>query len=165
MKKKTNPLLIALLTGTMLFGAAGIATAATSTVTVSAQHQKANLTIPAKQNVKQANPVKYAAVINRTQVSAILNRLVAKGTITKTQARNILNKFAVNSSITRTQMYNVLNRLVANGTITKAQMNAIMSNLPANATFKQAPIQNKAQIDKPVAVNNVQHQAYPHQLK
>jgi polyhydroxyalkanoate synthesis regulator phasin len=164
MQKKTNPLLIALLTGTMLFGAAGIATAATSKVPVSAQHQKANLSIQTKQNVKQANPVKYAA-INRTQVSAILNRLVAKGTITRTQARNIINKFAANSSITRTQMYNQLNRLVAKGTITKAQMNTIMNSLPANATFNQTPIQNKTPNDKPIAVNKVQHQAYPNQSK
>ena len=159
MKKRINQLLTVLLTGTMLLGTAGIATAATNSSPTgtpqpaSAQHQMVNTPNLTRMNNKLSSHMEYAA-LNHAKLSAVLSRLVANGTITKAQAHTILSKLAANSSIDK-----LLSRLVANGKISQAQMDAIMSRLltasmnscnqSANIPWAKAKLWDKNQKDQP----------------
>jgi hypothetical protein len=168
MKKMINQLLTVLLTGTMLLGTAGIATAATNSIPTGVpqptivHHQMVNTPDRAGMDNKLSSRVEYAA-LDHANLSAVLSRLAANGTITKAQARIILSKLAANSSI-----YKLLSRLVANGTISQTQMDAIMSRLltanmnscnpSPNALWAKAPLWDKNQKDQPGPVSKTPQQ-------
>lgn len=144
MKKRVNPLLTTILTGTILLGSASMAFAATSTAptgnVTSAKEVTAQVqTSPAKTGDQVAITIPVAVKdMTIEQLSNILNGMVDKKVITSAQKDDILKNISINGKVDRDQLSNRLNELVKIGKLSPEQVKAVLDSL-SKQVMVQAP--------------------------